>query len=147
MRPTIRHEFLTLTEAAKLLPGPPSESTLRRWSDDGTYGVRLRTYTADGQRVTTVEDILQFIAKQSDVERLPKEIEEYFRRSEAEHRTIKARQEQASAMSESEDEHDEHGLKSNDADGYEEEPATWGIAGTGRNYGVITWMWGIQPQL
>lgn len=145
MRIYHRDEFLTLTEAAKLLPGPPSESTLRRWSDNGTYGVRLTTYTADGQRVTTVEDILQFIAKQSGMKRLTDEIEEHYRRCEAELRAMKVRQEQASAMSESEDDQNEHGLKSNAEDEYQEEPKVWGIAGSGRNYGTIFWLRGSHP--
>lgn len=140
-----RHEFITLAEAAPLLPGAPTETTLRYWSHSGANGVQLRTYEMDDQCVTTVTDILQFIADQNRGEQLPEEIEEYYRRCEAEIRRMKERHEEASAISKFEDGYDENGESPNDENGYVEEPKIWGIAGRGCNDGNIIWLSGIHP--
>jgi hypothetical protein len=125
MRYYHRDEFLTLTEAAKLLPGSPTENTLRYWSNRGTYGVRLRTYSIDGQWVTTVTDILQFIADQNREDRLPAEIEAYYRLREAEHLKMKGRPEIASAIPAFRGGDNAGGEKPNVDYDYYAEPGVW----------------------
>ena len=56
------HELITLEEAGKLIPEQPSATTLRRWSLYGYEGAKLGTYKLGRQRLTTVHDVLQFIA-------------------------------------------------------------------------------------
>lgn len=58
--------FITLSEAAQLLPNPPSTATMYRWSTHGIKGLRLRTYKAGRQRVTTARDMIQFITDQTE---------------------------------------------------------------------------------
>lgn len=54
--------LLTLTEAAKTLPGRPSVTTLWRWRTRGVRGVRLDTCAVGGRRYTSREAIQRFIA-------------------------------------------------------------------------------------
>ena len=53
---------LTLTEAAKLLPGRPHISTLHRWRTRGVHGVKLITEKVGGRRVVAIGDLEAFIA-------------------------------------------------------------------------------------
>lgn len=60
-----RKDALTLRQAAALLPGRPSRSTLHRWAHQGIRGVRLATSLIGGRRYTTREAIERFIAATS----------------------------------------------------------------------------------
>lgn len=53
--------LITLSEAAKLLPGRPAASTLWRWSR-GLRGVRLATVLIGGKRYTNRSAIQKFSA-------------------------------------------------------------------------------------
>lgn len=64
------HEYLNLTQAAKLVPGKPHPSTLHRWRDRGIGGrdgqrVRLKTVRF-GYNVYTTRDWLQQFAEAVD---------------------------------------------------------------------------------
>jgi len=52
---------ITLTEAAKRLPGRPHVSTLHRWRKRGVGGVKLKTQKLGGRRVVAVSDLEEFI--------------------------------------------------------------------------------------
>jgi len=59
----LEHEFLlSLTEAAKTLPGRPSVVTQWRWYSRGIGGVKLETVVIGGRRYTSLEAIARFIA-------------------------------------------------------------------------------------
>ena len=53
--------LLTMTEAARLLPGRPHVSTLWRWRSKGVNGVRLDTVKCGGKRWTSREAIARFV--------------------------------------------------------------------------------------
>jgi hypothetical protein len=50
-----------LRQAAKILPGNPSRSTLSRWVHHGVRGVRLETVLVGGRRYTTRAAIDEFL--------------------------------------------------------------------------------------
>jgi hypothetical protein len=79
-------DFISLEEAGKLLPQQPGAATLRRWSLYGFEGSRLGTYRIGKQRVTTIRDMLQFIADLNGYELDPKEVDEYYRKREEQNR-------------------------------------------------------------
>ncbi len=55
------HEhLLTLTQAAKALPGRPNITTLWRWRNRGVRGVRLETVLVGGKRFTSREALTRF---------------------------------------------------------------------------------------
>jgi hypothetical protein len=53
--------LVTLTEAAKSLPGRPHVSTLYRWMTRGVRGAKLETWLIGGSRYTSQEAIDRFI--------------------------------------------------------------------------------------
>lgn len=54
--------LLSLSEAAKILPGTPHLSTLHRWRLRGVRGVKLETCLVGGRRYTSVEAVDRFLA-------------------------------------------------------------------------------------
>jgi hypothetical protein len=61
----IDHEtehLLSMTEAAKLLPGRPNVATLWRWRTSGCRGHRLETLLFGGRRYTSREAIARFLS-------------------------------------------------------------------------------------
>jgi hypothetical protein len=60
----IDHEnehLLSMTAAAKLLPGRPAVETLWRWRTSGCRGHRLETILFGGRRFTSREAITRFL--------------------------------------------------------------------------------------
>jgi len=53
--------LLTLTEAAKTLPGRVALSTIWRWMQRGVRGVRLQTVLVGGLRYTSREALQRFV--------------------------------------------------------------------------------------
>ncbi len=53
--------LVSMTEAARLLPGRPHASTLWRWRKKGINGVRLDTIKCGGKRLTSREAIARFV--------------------------------------------------------------------------------------
>ena len=53
-------KILSLTAAAKLLPGRPHVATIYRWFQHGIRGVRLETVLIGGKRFTSHEAIQRF---------------------------------------------------------------------------------------
>ncbi len=60
---TAPSDALSLSEAAKAIPGRPHVSTLWRWATRGVRGVRLRTFVIGGRRFTDVAAIEEFIRR------------------------------------------------------------------------------------
>ena len=58
----ILDEPLTLSEAARLLPGKPHPSTLWRWRRKGVRGVKLRTLSVGGRPWVTRAAIADFLS-------------------------------------------------------------------------------------
>jgi hypothetical protein len=56
-------EILTLTQAAKSLPGRPASSTIHRWRLRGIRGVRLETILVGGRRFTSRQALERFAAR------------------------------------------------------------------------------------
>lgn len=56
----LTEHMLTLTEAARHLPGRPHVSTLWRWYTRGVRGVRLETLVVGGRRYTSREALQRF---------------------------------------------------------------------------------------
>lgn len=54
-------QLLTLTQAAKSLPGRPHVATLWRWRKRGIRGVTLETVVIGGRRYTSQEALQRFI--------------------------------------------------------------------------------------
>jgi hypothetical protein len=54
-------QLLSMTEAAKLLPGRPAVETLWRWRTAGCRGHRLETILFGGRRYTSREAIARFL--------------------------------------------------------------------------------------
>ena len=54
-------EYLTLSEAARILPGRTHVNTVRRWFDRGYRGVILRSWRCGNRRITTRQAIDEFI--------------------------------------------------------------------------------------
>jgi len=54
-------EFLSLCQAAKIMPGRPSIVSLWRWSTVGVRGAKLETWYCGGRRFTTKNAIAAFI--------------------------------------------------------------------------------------
>jgi hypothetical protein len=55
-------QILTMTAAAKVLPGRPNVATLWRWRTAGIRGHRLETILIGGRRCTSREAIGRFLA-------------------------------------------------------------------------------------
>jgi hypothetical protein len=56
-----RDQYLSLAQAAALLPGRPHISTLHRWRTRGVRGVRLSTILIGGQRRVALTELHRFI--------------------------------------------------------------------------------------
>lgn len=54
--------YLSLSQAAALLPGRPHISSLHRWRQRGCRGAKLRTCLVGGRRYTTEEWLRDFIS-------------------------------------------------------------------------------------
>jgi hypothetical protein len=52
--------LLSLTDAAKSLPGRPNITTVWRWRNRGVRGVKLETVLSGGRRFTSLEAIRRF---------------------------------------------------------------------------------------
>lgn len=52
--------LLSITEAAKRLPGRPNITTVWRWRNRGVRGVKLETILSGGRRFTSTEAIARF---------------------------------------------------------------------------------------
>jgi uncharacterized protein DUF1580 len=57
----LSEEMVTLTAAAKLIPGRPHISTIWRWRKQGCRGIRLETAVVGGRPYTSREAIVRFI--------------------------------------------------------------------------------------
>lgn len=55
--------LLTITAATKTLPNRPSLSTLWRWIQRGTHGVKLETVLLGGRRYTSREALQRFFER------------------------------------------------------------------------------------
>ena len=56
-------EILSLSHAARSLPGHPHVSTIHRWRLRGVQGVKLETFRIGGRRFTTLEALERFSAR------------------------------------------------------------------------------------
>lgn len=56
-------QFISITEAAKLVPGRVHISTCWRWINRGVRGHRLQTWMIGGLRKTTREALEDFLAR------------------------------------------------------------------------------------
>ncbi len=56
-------QLLTLTAAAKLLPGRPNVATLWRWRTSGIRGIKLETFLFGGRRMTSREALSRFFER------------------------------------------------------------------------------------
>ncbi len=52
--------LVSLTDAAKRLPGRPNITTVWRWRNRGVRGVKLETVLSGGRRFTSLEAIRRF---------------------------------------------------------------------------------------
>jgi hypothetical protein len=63
----IQHEdVITLSKAAKAIPGRPHLSTLWRWHRRGLAGIRLETTVVGGRRFTSSEAVQRFIDRTTE---------------------------------------------------------------------------------
>jgi len=53
--------MLTISAAARELPGRPHVSTLWRWTNHGVRGIRLQTVLVGGKRYTSRESLQAFV--------------------------------------------------------------------------------------
>ena len=60
--------YLTIEEAAKIVPGNPHKNTLTRWMTRGLRGVRLQSWKLAGRRVTTVAALDAFFGATAEKE-------------------------------------------------------------------------------
>ncbi len=58
-------DYLTMSQAAKLIPGTVHKNTLIRWCDRGFAGIILESYRCGNRRMTTVQAIDAFISATS----------------------------------------------------------------------------------
>lgn len=54
--------LVSLTDAAKSLPGRPNITTMWRWRNRGIRGVKLETILIGGRRMTSLEAMARFFA-------------------------------------------------------------------------------------
>ena len=52
--------LVSLTDAAKTLPGRPNVTTIWRWRNRGVRGVKLETILSGGRRFTSIEALRRF---------------------------------------------------------------------------------------
>jgi hypothetical protein len=55
-------DVISLTDAAKSLPGRPNITTIWRWRNRGVRGVKLETFLQGGRRMTSREALSRFFA-------------------------------------------------------------------------------------
>ncbi len=60
-------EYITLTEACKLIPGRPHRNTVIRWCDRGYNGIILKSWRCGNRRVTNIPAIDDFLAETSGI--------------------------------------------------------------------------------
>lgn len=58
-------EFISISEACKLIPGRPHMATVFRWTLNGVGGVRLESAKVGGRRFVTRAALEDFIARLS----------------------------------------------------------------------------------
>jgi hypothetical protein len=61
-----KEHLLSMTEAAKQLPGRPNVATLWRWRTSGCRGIKLETVLSGGRRYTSVEALRRFLKRVTD---------------------------------------------------------------------------------
>jgi hypothetical protein len=59
---SLEETLISLTEAARRLPGRPHASTLWRWHARGIKGVHLETLAIAGRRYTSTQALDRFVA-------------------------------------------------------------------------------------
>lgn len=59
---TSSESLVLLSKASPHVPGRPHTSTLIRWADRGTRGVKLETVLVGGRRFTSLEALERFFA-------------------------------------------------------------------------------------
>jgi len=64
-------QYLTLSQAAALLPGKPHISTMHRWRLRGVRGVKLRTQLIGGRRYTKPQWLDEFFEALDDNDSAP----------------------------------------------------------------------------
>jgi len=62
-------EFLTLSEAAKVIPGRPHRNTIARWMHKGARGRKLKFWRIGSKIVTTESAIRQFMGVSEPAEK------------------------------------------------------------------------------
>ena len=84
-------DLVSLSSAAKLLPGRPHISSIFRWVSRGVRGNRLETWLIGGRRYTSREALERFIAATTAAAagepppvRTPRQREQAIKRAEAE---------------------------------------------------------------
>jgi hypothetical protein len=60
---TTHESLISLTDAAKMLPGRPNLSTIWRWRNRGVRGVKLETVMCGGRRMTSLESLARFFQR------------------------------------------------------------------------------------
>ncbi len=58
----LTENIISLREAARLFPRPPSTATLWRWVYGGVRGIRLESVVFGGRRYTSAEAVRRFLA-------------------------------------------------------------------------------------
>ena len=69
-------DYITLTEATKIIPGRPATPTVWRWTKYGVRRIKLRSIRTGNKVLTTVPWVKEFIdaCNQSDAERAEAEL-------------------------------------------------------------------------
>ncbi len=62
----LQDQLLTLGDACRLLPRPPSPATLWRWRVRGVNGVKLECVRVGGSWATTAEAVAEFLLAQTN---------------------------------------------------------------------------------
>ena len=62
MSVTLNEDLISLSQAARELPGRPHLSTIWRWTTRGVRGVVLETLVVAGRRFTSHEALQRFVA-------------------------------------------------------------------------------------
>jgi len=62
MTDLLTETLVLLADAPSEIPGPPSLSSIRRWSRHGVRGAKLETILVGGRRFTSLEAIERFLA-------------------------------------------------------------------------------------
>ncbi len=84
--------LISLSEAARLLPGKPSPATIWRWYSKGVKGVRLTTIVCGGRRVTSKEALQKFCDRLTEAKATQQEDLDRDMRAEATRRRVSRRE-------------------------------------------------------